>query len=160
MTSLYKTIYVSLDIFHAVVHNISNPLEAWLTFLSSDDPERIVELVNTYPEFLECYQEIVKFRTHPKELITMYSEALLILDRNTSQLMIEDMQETIEQLKELAAEKDDTIAKKDAALAQLDSIITQKDDALARRMTLLPRRTTLLPERMPLLLPFRRKSLL
>ena len=132
VASLYKTIYVSLDIFHAVVHNISNPLEAWLTFLSSDDPERIVELVNAYPEFLEYYQEIVKFRTHPKELITMYSEALLILDRNTSQLMIEDMQETIEQLKELAAEKDDTIAKKDAALAQLDSIITQKDDALAK----------------------------
>ena len=125
VASLYKTIYVSLDIFHAVVHNISNPLEAWLTFLSSDAPERIVELVNAYPEFLEYYQEIVKFRTHPKELITMYSEALLILDRNTSQLMIEDMQETIEQLKELAAEKD-------AALAQMDSIITQKDDALAK----------------------------
>ena len=133
ITSLFKTIYVSLDIFHQVVHNISNPLEAWLTFLSSDDPERIVQLVNTYPEFLDCYQDIVKFRIHPKELITMYSEALLILDRNTSQLMIEDMQATIENLRELAAKKDDTIAQKNDTIAEMGNTITQKDDTIAQK---------------------------
>lgn len=83
-----------------MVHNISNHLDAWLTFLISDDPEEIVQLVNAYPEFLSCYQDIVKFRTNPKELITMYSEALRILDRNTSQLMVEDMQEKIKQLEQ------------------------------------------------------------
>ncbi len=123
VTSLFKTIYVSLDIFHAVVHNISNPLEAWLTFLSSDDPEQIVRLVNAFPEFLDCYQDIVKFRTNPKELILMYSEALLIMDRNTTQLMIEDMQTTIEQLKELSAQKDDIIAQKDDTIAALQAEI-------------------------------------
>ena len=102
-------------------------MEAWLTFLSSDDPERIVQLVNTYPEFLDCYQDIVKFRIHPKELIAMYSEALLILDRNTSQLMIEDMQATIENLRELAAQKDGTIAEMGSAIAQKDDTITQKE---------------------------------
>ena len=106
-------------------------MEAWLTFLSSDDPERIVQLVNTYPEFLDCYQDIVKFRIHPKELITMYSEALLILDRNTSQLMIEDMQATIENLRELAAQKDDTITAMGSAIAQKDDAIAQKDGTIA-----------------------------
>ena len=121
-----------IALFHKVVHNISNPLEAWLTFLSSDDPEQIVRLVNAYPEFLDCYQDIVKFRANPKELISMYSEALLILDRNTSQLMIEDMQATIAQLQEAAARKDDIIAQKDSAIAQMDDTIAQKDNAIAQ----------------------------
>lgn len=94
---LTKTIFISLDTFHSVVHNISNELEAWLTFLSSDDPERIVQLVNTFPEFLSCYQDIVKFRQNPKELIHMYSEALTILDRNTALLMCDEMTQTIQQ---------------------------------------------------------------
>ena len=108
-------------------------MEAWLTFLSSDDPERIVQLVNTYPEFLDCYQDIVKFRIHPKELITMYSEALLILDRNTSQLMIEDMQATIENLRELAAQKDGTIAAMGSTIAQKDDTIAQRDDTITQK---------------------------
>ena len=53
----------------------------------------------------------------------MYSEALLIMDRNTTQLMIEDMQTTIEQLKELSAQKDDIIAQKDDTIAALQAEI-------------------------------------
>ncbi len=131
VTSLFKTIYVSLDIFHKMIQNISNPLEAWLTFLSSDDPEQIVRLVNAYPEFLDCYQDIVRFRANPKELILMYSEALLIMDRNTTQLMIEDMQETITQLQEDAAKKDEILAQKDDTIAQKDEALAQKDSEIS-----------------------------
>lgn len=35
---------------------IETPLEAWLTFLSEDDPERIITLITKYPEFKAMYE--------------------------------------------------------------------------------------------------------
>ena len=88
--------YVSLDIFHTVSQNISNHLDAWLTFLSSDSPEDIIKLIEAYPEFEEYYHDIAAFRKKPKELMNMYSEILAQMDRNTELLMIEEKQQEIE----------------------------------------------------------------
>lgn len=57
-------------------------MDAWLTFLSSDKPEDIISLVEKYPEFKECYRDIMEFRKRPEELITMFSEALIQIDKN------------------------------------------------------------------------------
>ena len=40
-----------LDIFHKTMENktIQTELEAWLTFLSTDDPEQIYNLVQIFP---------------------------------------------------------------------------------------------------------------
>ena len=59
--------------------NIVTELDAWLTFFSCTDAEHIVRLVQEYPKFLEYYKDIAVFRTKPKELIYMFSEALEIL---------------------------------------------------------------------------------
>ena len=42
-----------LDIFHKTMENktIQTELEAWLTFLSTDDPEQIYNLVQIFPVF-------------------------------------------------------------------------------------------------------------
>ena len=106
VTSLSHIKYISLDTFHNEVHNISNKLDAWLTFLSLDKSEDIVSLINSYPEFMELYQEIAALRTKPKELISMYSEALAIADKNTVKLMIDDMKEQVTNLTAEVAEKD------------------------------------------------------
>lgn len=140
VTSLSKIKYVSLDTFKDSVHNISNKLEAWLTFFSSDEPADILALINAYPEFRQLYEEIAEFRTKPEELIYMYSEALAIADRNTVRLMIDDMQEELASLEsqvaaktnELAA-KDDEIAAKDDELAAKDNEIAAKDDEIAAK---------------------------
>jgi hypothetical protein len=68
ITNLSHTIYISLDTFRSVVHNISTELDAWLMFFSSDEPTDIVKLVNAYPEFRYLYQDITEFRREPKEL--------------------------------------------------------------------------------------------
>lgn len=68
---------------------------AWLTFLSSDKPDDMLQLVAEYPEFREYYQDIMKFRTKPEELINMFSEALIQMDKNTVQYMIEGQQERV-----------------------------------------------------------------
>lgn len=137
VTSLSHIKYISLDTFHKSVHNITNKLDAWLTFLSSDKPEDIISLINAYPEFMELYQDISTFRTKPKELIHMYSEALAIADRNTVKLMIDEMKE---QLNELTNEKDtvlkelnSAIKEKDCAIKEKDSAIREKDSAIREK---------------------------
>lgn len=103
---LSNLIYISLDMFQEVRENISNKMVAWLTFLSSDKPEDIQQLVENYPMFLACYQDVVKFRTKPEELINMFSEALIQMDKNTVKYMIEEQQKELEkQRKELEDNK-------------------------------------------------------
>lgn len=58
-----------------------------------------MEVIRAYPEFRELYQEVFLFRSQKKELISMYSEALLILDANTVQYMVEEQKKEILELK-------------------------------------------------------------
>ena len=103
---LSNLVYISLDTFREVRENISDRMVAWLTFLSSDKPEVIIRLVEEYPEFKECYHDIMRFRTNPEELVHMFSEALIQMDKNTVRYMIEEQQKELEeQRKELAESK-------------------------------------------------------
>lgn len=128
--------YISLDTFRSVVHNVNTELEAWLTFLSCEEMDKIDELIRKYPFFAEYYEDIMEFRNNPEELIFMFSEALAIMDRNTALYMIDEQREEIEQLKrqlseeraKLGAElatKDSELATKDAEIAKLKALINQ-----------------------------------
>ena len=127
--NLTHTVYISLDTFRSVVHNISTELDAWLTFLSSDRPADIVKLVNAYPEFLSCYQDIVEFRRHPKELMTMFSEALYMLDHNTELYMIDEMKKQLAEQKKALAEKENALAEKDRIIAEKDTKIKELENS-------------------------------
>jgi len=116
---LGNIIYISLDTFHSVVQNINTELEAWLTFLSSDQPTDMIRLVSSYPQFKQYYEDIIAFRQNPKELIFMFSEALAIMDRNTVKYMCEEQKKEIATLTEELAKKDSVIASLQAELAKL-----------------------------------------
>lgn len=133
VTSLSKIKYISLDTFRNTVQNIDNKLTAWLTFFSSDEPADIIALINAYPEFYELYQEIAEFRTNPKELIYMYSEALAIADRNTIRLMIDDMQEELASLTKQVADTANKLNVTKKELAAKDDEIATKDDEIAAK---------------------------
>ena len=109
LPDLAKVTYISLDTFSEIVQNIDTELEAWLTFLSSENLDKINELIGKYPEFLEYYKEIAEFRTKPEELISMFSEALAILDRNTALYMIEERDKEIEERDKKIEERDKEI---------------------------------------------------
>ena len=135
---LSNIIYISLDTFKKTSHNIDNKLYAWLTFLSSSEPKDILELITKYPEFAEYYQDIVDFRKKPKELISMFSEALAMLDHNTELYMISELQNEVKEMENVLAEKinaiaelDNTIAEKDSTIAEKDSTIAEKDAIIA-----------------------------
>jgi len=86
-------------------HNELTELDAWLYFLSSDNPAHVQRIIEKYPFFQELYEDIINFRYHPKELITMYSESLQIADRNTIKLMIDEMRDQMTVLNDTLAAK-------------------------------------------------------
>lgn len=99
---------ISLDPFRSVVQNIDTEQKAWLSFLTADDPDEIVQLVNAYPEFLPCYQDIISFRRRLKELITTFSDALREMNRNTKVYMVEQLAKEVQEKDHALAEKDNT----------------------------------------------------
>ncbi len=108
---LQKFYFVPLDIFHEIYKNkdIKNKLEAWLWFLSKDEPEEIIRLVETYPEFKPLYNHIFDMCRNVEDVMGLFSEELRQLDRNTAQYMIDEMQEEIDKKDSLIGEQKATI---------------------------------------------------
>lgn len=125
-----KVAYVTLDTFCNTPHNIDSKADAWLTFLSKEDAESIIELVNKYPEFLKLYQEIREFRKRPEEVLGMWSEALHILDKNTERFMVDELKEQVAEKDQLLEQKDRQLEQKDQQLEQKDQQLEQKDQQL------------------------------
>ena len=126
LASLSHITYISLDTFNSMGQNISTELDAWLTFFSCTDAEHILSLVQKYPKFLEYYKDIAVFRTRPKELIYMFSEALEILDRNTANYMIDELAQEVKVAKEAL---DSAKSELNSAKSELDSAKSELDSA-------------------------------
>ena len=139
LPSLSHITYISLDTFNSMGQNIITELDAWLTFFSCTDGEHIVRLVQEYPKFLEYYKDIAVFRTKPKELIYMFSEALEILDRNTANYMIDELAQEVKSVKEeldsAKSELDSAKSELDSAKSELDSTKSELDSAKKESMT-------------------------
>ncbi len=131
---------LSLDTFKYRGYNkISNKLEAWLSFFTYEQPEEIISLVNSFPEFTALYKDIAEFRRKPEEVIGMFSEALRIMDRNTTKYMIEDLQKQFNEaevkLGMAVAECDEAEARRDEAETKLDEAVAERDEANAKIAT-------------------------
>ena len=118
---LQKYVFISLDIFKQKRQNepIKDELDAWLTFFSTDDPETIERLITAYPKFKEMYETIYDMCLNTEKVMDMFSKELQILDENTVQYMIDEMQVVIDKQKGTIEEKDKTIEEKDILIAQL-----------------------------------------
>ena len=129
---LQEFYFISLDIFKEKMHNegVTNKLEAWLTFLSTDEPEDIVELITKYPEFKKMYEDVYQLCLNMEKVMGMFSEELRMLDANTTQLMIDMMQESLEktqaEIKKAQAEKERVQAEKEQLKLLLEKESTEK----------------------------------
>lgn len=117
--------FISLDTFKDEVHNVNTRREAWLKFLTEDDPDEILKFVNQYPEFLPCYKDLIAFRQNPKELISMFSDALREMDRNTEKYMVEELNQQVRELKD---DVSNLTAVRDTLTAQNDTLANQHTD--------------------------------
>ena len=135
---LQKYVFIPLDIFRGITHNnLRNKTEAWLTFLSTDEPEIIIELISQYPEFKEMYEEIYVMCQNVEKVMEMFSKELIQLDRNTVQYMIDEMQDTIDVQKEkIDTQKEELEAKQETIDSQKATIDTQKEELEAARRRL------------------------
>ena len=117
---LQEFIMIPLDIFHKKMQNkpIETELEAWLTFLSDDNPEAIIELIIRYPEFKAMYETLYLMCQNTERVMEMFSEELRELDKNTVKYMIEEQQREIDMQKEELSQKDEEIAKLKKELEQ------------------------------------------
>ena len=105
---LQKYYFVPLDIFRKKLHNkgIKTKLDAWLVFLTCDEPERIAELIQAYPEFKRMYEDVYELCRNMEDVMGLFSKELQELDRNTVQYMIDLMQDEIDASKKLITEQE------------------------------------------------------
>ena len=143
MDLLQEYVFISLDIFKKAMHNkgvrTDNRLEAWLTFLCEDEPEWILRFLETHPEFTALYEEVFRLCRNTEYMMGIFSDELAILDENTVQYMIDEMQETIDQQSAQLDEKDIQLSEKDVQLsekeAQLDEmerLLKEKDELIKK----------------------------
>ena len=131
MNLLQKYLFVPLDFFQKIQHNkngeikIANRLEAWRAFLCMNRPEEIIAIIEKYPDFKDLYSQIYDMCRNIEEVMAMFSKELLEMDRNTVQLMIDDMQKELDETKD---ELVGTKGKLDEAQGQLDETKGRLDE--------------------------------
>ena len=128
---LQEYVFIPLDIFRGILHNegIKDKLDAWLMFLSVDEPEMIVKLITEYPQFKAYYGEIYQLCRNTEKVMEMFSKELQELDRNTVQYMIDEMQEVIDaQRKDLSRQREDLDKQQEVIDAQKEDLSRQQED--------------------------------
>lgn len=133
MNLLQKYLFVTLDNFKSIKHNksermqIDNRLEAWLAFISMDEPEVILQIVEEYPEFKEMYEQIYEICRNLEGVMGMYSKELQELDRNSVELMVDAMQKDLDKTREeldwIKGKLEQTEEERDKKLEEKDQVI-------------------------------------
>ena len=138
-----KYVFVALDIFNKIQHNendnikIENRLEAWLVFMSMDNPEDVVSIISKYPDFKELYEQVYDICRNIEGVMDMFSKELQELDRNTVQLMIDEMQEDLKQkgkeldlINQKLGEKNQELDEKNQELNEKNQELNEKSQEL------------------------------
>ena len=123
-----------LDVFREKQDNedvtIHDKFEAWLTFLCRDEPEKIIQLIELYPEFKPLYEDIYELCRNTEKVMGMFSKELLEMDRNTVKLMIDEMQDEVD---ELIKERDEAARERDEITKECDEITKERDEITKER---------------------------
>ena len=128
-------LFIPLDIFRKITENgcIKNEVEAWLTFLSTDEPERITSLIAEYPKFKPMYEDIYRLCRNTEEVMRMFSEELAILDKNTVEYMIDEMQEELDKKDSVIAELTESARQLKEQEQRSAKALQEKNDELAEK---------------------------
>ena len=84
-----------------------------------------MRVTREHPDFKELYREVFQFRFMTKELVSMFSEGLRLLDAGTVQYMIEDQQAQIEQLKQQQEQTAKALAEIEAENRRLKALLAK-----------------------------------
>ena len=149
---------VALDVFreseYAKRRDPEDRLAGWLSFFCTENTEDAENLCLSYPWLSELYAEMAEFGRKPEELMTMFSEMLREMDRNTIRYMVDDMKEKIEKGKvELSViegkltETEGKLTETEGKLAEAEKVIGRKDEELLEKDAEIARLQALLKEK-------------
>ena len=110
--------------------DINTELEAWLTFLSTDDPEQIYNLIQKFPMFKEMYEDIFQLCQNTERVMNMYSKELAQLDHNTAEYMVDEMQKDLDEARSIIRANKATIQSQSDELKLKDNTIQSQSDEL------------------------------
>ena len=139
MNLLQNFLFIPLDIFHNAMQNkdIQTELEAWLTFLSTDDPEQIYDLIQKFPMFKEMYEDIFHLCQNTERVMNMYSKELAQLDHNTAEYMVDEMQKDLDEARNIIRKKEDELKIKEDTIQSQSDELKLKNDELANAYALI-----------------------
>lgn len=146
---LQEYIMIPLDIFHKTMQNktIDTPLEAWLTFLSSDNPEKITELITKFPEFKPMYETLYQMCRNVEDIMGFFSEELRILDRNTVKYMIEDQDKQLKEQEKMLKENEIRLKESERQIEEKDTQIKEKETQIKEKDTQIKEKDTQIKEK-------------
>ncbi len=126
---LQEYIFINLDIYFRIHQNkiIENELDAWLMFLGTDRPEQILDLLEQYPWFEDLYRDLYTACRNTERVMDMFSEELRILDRNTVQYMIDEMEDEIRKKADQLKEKEEQLKDQKNQLKEQENQLKNKD---------------------------------
>ena len=116
----------------------------FLSLFVAETPQEIDRLIEIFPDLESVRRDINEYLERPGEVLSMFSEALRILDRNTAELMVDRMKDEIVDLREkndeLKVHTDELEAENNALKASFDDLKSstdEKDAEIARLKKLL-----------------------
>ena len=120
---------VALDVFcESKYAKDINELNAWLSLLTAQSVDDLAALVSDYPWMGAICKDMSEYMYDPEEVITMFSEALRMLDENTVHYMIDELQKERDEAVAALSEKDAALSEKDAEIA---AVLSEKNAMLS-----------------------------
>ncbi len=93
---LQEYFLISLDVFRENGYaKDEDDLSIWLSLLATETIADAEALISRYPWLEEIYAEMAGYMNRPEEVLTMFSEALKIMDRNTVRFMMDEMRQEL-----------------------------------------------------------------
>ena len=129
---------IALDVFRKFAYyEDRSELSGWLSLLVTEDASEADALIPRYPWLRDIYEEIASYRNKPDEVITMYSEMLADLDRNTMRYMIDVQQEQIDAQQERIDAQQERIDAQQEQIAQKNHALDEAQSEIIRLRKLL-----------------------
>ncbi len=133
---LQEYFLISLDVFRENRYaKDEDNLSIWLSLLATETIADAEALISRYPWLEEIYAEMAGYMSRPEEVLTMFSEALKIMDQNTVRFMMDEMRQELTDMKTKLSDTETKLS--DTETQFINYIITNsKEQSLSREETL------------------------
>ena len=91
----------------------------YLSLFVAETPQEIEQLIGIFSDLEGVRRDISEYMERPEEVLSMFSEALRILDRNTAELMVDRMKDEMDKLRVENDALKTSSGEKDAEIARL-----------------------------------------